>query len=56
MSGFESWFNGVKEDVIEVCDNNMDEFQAEYWMSYAFSEGWNMSNRYSGRSVKDDIK
>jgi hypothetical protein len=45
---FEEWFGNNKEEVVDNCDNRMDEYDAEYWLERAFAAGWNSSNKYSG--------
>jgi hypothetical protein len=49
---FEEWFLNNKEEVVDNCDNRMDEYDAEEWLKEAFAAGWNSSNKYSGRPVE----
>ena len=36
---FQDWFETVEEEVLENCENRMDEFDAKDWMKGAFEAG-----------------
>lgn len=36
---FEDWWETVKEEIKDNCDNRMDEYDAEYWLQKAFEAG-----------------
>jgi hypothetical protein len=38
---FEEWFKTVEEDVINNCDNRMDQWDAEGWMRDAWDSAKN---------------
>tara|TARA_R110000824_G_scaffold52818_2_gene146643 strand:+ start:300 stop:461 length:162 start_codon:yes stop_codon:yes gene_type:complete len=36
---FEEWFKTIEEDVINNCDNRMDQWDAENWLRDAWYSG-----------------
>ena len=36
---FEDWWKTVEEDVVDNCDNRMDEYDAANWLRDAFEAG-----------------
>jgi hypothetical protein len=36
---FEEWWKTVEEDVVDNCENHMDEFDACQWLRKAFESG-----------------